>query len=230
MNRWSIILLAVFLGAVLLALSVPRLRSNFAYLRVDNALRNHWDSRPIPPDGYPELLESAQKSIAELDDGRYREGLAWLRHLHAQSLGLDTPQGQEELRLSKLAFEDALGSTPASPRNWLQLGWINATIDDSKGGISSAIEAWSMSVLTGRAERHLLVNRLELGLRYADFLAEDDPDLLRDQLLLAWRYRRGQVKTAILSSGSHLKTIRGLLYLQAPGVLDAMEQAHDKHR
>jgi len=230
MNRWFIILLATLLGAVLLALSVPRLRSDFVYLRVDNALRNHWVSRPIPRDRYPELLQAAQTSIAVLDDGRYRDSLAWLQYLYAQSLGLDSPQRQDELRLAKPAFEAALSSTPASPRNWLQLGWINATIGDPKSGISSVIEAWRMSVLTGRAERHLLVSRLELGLRYAEFLTEDDLDLLRDQLLLAWRYRRGQVKTSILSSGSDLKTIRGLLYLQAPDVLDEMEQAHDKHR
>ncbi len=225
MSRLSLLLLATILGIALLTLSFPRLRASIAYLPAETALRNHWDIRPIRQERFPALIDAARESIDILDDSQYWYGLAWLQYLYVESLGFDTPKGKQMLLLSQRSFETLLKSSPASPREWLRLGWIHSTLDHPA---SEVIDAWRMSVHTGRAEHHLYLNRLNLGLRYADFLDEEDLALLRDQLLLTWRYQRREMEKSIASDRLDFKTILALLYRDAPEVLAEIEEAYVK--
>ena len=225
MSRLLLILLASILGIALLTLSLPRLRASIAYLPAETALRNHWDTRPIRQERFPALIDAARESISILDDSQYWYGLAWLQYLYVESLGFDTPKGKETLLSSQRSFETLLKSSPVLPREWLRLAWIHLLLDHPA---SEVIDSWRMSVHTGRAEHHLYLSRLNLGLRYADSLDEDGLALLRDQLLLTWRYKRRDMEKRIASDRLDFKTIQGLIEYDAPEVLTEMEDAYDR--
>jgi len=201
------------------------LRASITYLPAETALRNHWDTRPIRQERFPALINAASESIDILDDSQYWYGLAWLQYLYVESLGFNTHNGKEMLLLSQRSFETLLKSSPAMPREWLRLAWIHSAL---KHPVSDVIDAWRMSIHTGRAEHHLYLSRLKLGLRYVGFLVEDDRALLREQLLLAWKYRQREMKEHIASDTFEMETILGLLYLGAPEILTEMEEAYEK--
>ncbi len=226
MTRISLLLLTALLGIALLTLSFPRLRASIVFLPVETALRNHWGIRPISQDRFPSLIDAARSSLEIHETDQYWQGLGWMQYLYGISLGYDTEQAKGSFLLARQAFETELKSSPAQPAEWLRLGWIYALL---RYPSQEVIEAWNMSVYTGRVEHHLLLNRLELGLRYADFFDEDDLALLRDQLLLAWQYKRREMKKAIASGTVNLKTIRGLIYRDRPEILEEMEEALEKH-
>ena len=226
MTRLPLLLLATILGIALLTLSLPRLRASIAYLPADTALRNHWGPRPISKQRFPGLIAAASESIDILDDSQYWYGLAWLQYLYVESLGFDTHEGKQMLQLSQRSFETLLKSSPVLPREWLRLAWIHWALDHPA---SEVIDAWRMSVQTGRAEHHLFLSRLNLGLDYVDILEEDDRALLRDQLLLTWKYQRREMEKSIASDTLDFKTILGLIYRDAPEVLAEIEEAYEKN-
>ena len=94
----------------------------------------------------------------------------------------------------------------------------------------AAINCWEMSVFTGRAEHYLLLDRLKLGLHYTDHFDEDGLNLLRDQILLSWKYHQPEMIQYFSSRPFDVKRIRGLLFERAPELLAEMDEAYEKHR
>ena len=71
--------------------------------------------------------------------------------------------------------------------------------------------ALSMSFYTGRAERYLILNRLDLALRYADYFDEQDIPLIRDQIQLAWRFFQNDTLKYIESGTFDRNVVLGLI-------------------
>ncbi len=225
--RYSLLLFAAMLGIALLLLSTPRLRASLAFLPVETALRNHWDLRPISRERFPALIDAAEKSIAIHEDSQYFHGLGWMHYLHAIALGFDTAEAGESLGYAQQAFEARLRSSPVEPAEWLRLGWIHLLLRHPAGDI---MDCWKMSVFTGRAEHYLLLDRLKLGLHYTDYFDDDGLNLLRDQILLGWRYKKPEMTHYFSSRPFAVKKIRGLLFERAPELLAEMEDAYEAVR
>jgi len=224
--RLSLVALAALLGATLLTLSYPRLRADIEYLPVATALRNHWNFQAIRHERFPNLIAQATTSTKWLGAERYWHGLAWLHYLHADSLEFNTELARASLAQSEQAFSSLLKVSPVEPAEWLRLGWVKVLLGRPAQEI---ISVWEMSVHTGSAEHYLLLDRLQLALPYADLLDEYGLALLRDQILLTWKYRTQDMLQALSVGSIDLPTIKKIIHHQTPEIFSAMEKRHEKH-
>ena len=225
-RRYFLLFFTAILGILLLTHSCTRLRAGMTYLPVETALRNHWNIRSIDHTRFPGLIEAAEKSITTHKDSRYWHGLAWMNYLYGVSLGYHTNEAKESFTQAQKAFEARLQSSPSEPADWLRLGWVHVLLGHPAVQV---IDAWKMSVYTGRAEHYLLLDRLEQGLRYADDFKDDDRDLLCDQLLLSWKYQKNKMRKKIRDQTFALHTIRGLLFERAPEIVAEIETVYEKN-
>jgi hypothetical protein len=194
--------LAVIIATITLILSYPRLTSSFTYLPVDAALKHQWEDYPIKLNQFPGLIDTAKHSIEQLDEARYWQGLGWLHYLHASAQGITTREGKQSLSHARNAFETFLKKSPASPAEWLRLAWTHAQLGHAAEEVVNTLK---MSLYTGRAERYLMPNRLELALRYAEHFAPEDNGMLQDQLQLTWRfYQRDML--IFINTGAYKKS------------------------
>jgi len=185
LKRLSLLSLFASLATAVLLLSYPRFTSSLSYLPVEAALKRNWEDYPIKQNQFPVLIGFAKKAIGRLDLGRYWQGLGWLYYLQINAENIDTEHGKTLLSLSQNAFEASLYKSPADPATWLRLAWVHAWLQHDSTTVSAALK---MSFYTGRAERYLILNRLDLALRYADYFNQQDIPLIRDQIQLAWRF------------------------------------------
>ncbi|MFT5274020.1 MAG: hypothetical protein ACI9J2_000542 [Saprospiraceae bacterium] len=200
--------LAASLAVATLYLSTPRLVSSLSYIPVDAALERHWEDYPIKQTQFPVLIEIAEKAIQKLDLAHYWQGLGWLYSLQVNPLNRDTPEGKKLLSQSQIAFETSLRKSPANPASWLRLAWIHAFLQHDTRFI---VKTLKMSFYTGRAEHHLILNRLNLALRYTNYFEEDDLPLIRDQIQLAWRLFQARMLELIISGTFDKTTLLKLL-------------------
>lgn len=201
-QRLALIVLAVIIATITLILSYPRLTSSLTYLPVDAALKHQWEDYPIKLNQFPGLIDTAKHSIDKLDEARYWQGLGWLHYLHASAQGITTREGKQSLSHAQNAFETFLKKSPASPAEWLRLAWTHAQLGHAAEAVVNTLK---MSLYTGRAERYLMLNRLELALRYAEHFDPEDKGLLQDQLQLTWRfYQRDLLK--FINTGAYKKS------------------------
>ena len=207
-RRTGLLLLAACLASVVLILAYPRFTTHLSYVPVDAALRRHWEDYPIRQSQFPALIEIAQKAIQTLDLAHYRQGLAWLYYLQAYSLKIETPEGISSLSQSQKAFEATLKKAPASSASWLRLAWIHAML---KHDSSVIVNSLKISFYTGRAERYLILNRLDLALQYADYFETEDLPLVRDQIQLAWRFFQADMLKFIQSGTFDKYTLLALI-------------------
>jgi hypothetical protein len=186
LNRLTLLSLAAILSIIVLVLAYPRFSSSLSYIPVEAALDRHWKDYPIKQSQYPVLIGIANKAIKKHDLARYWQGLGWLYYLQATSTpaGADAEQTRQSLQLAQAAFETFLKRSPANPAAWLRLAWIHTLLNDQAEWVVNSL---TMSFYSGRAERYLILNRLDLALRYADYFDDEQLSLLRDQIQLAWR-------------------------------------------
>ena len=207
-QRLALLVLAVIIATITLNLSYPRLTSSLTYLPVDAALKHQWEDYPIKLNQFPGLIDTAKHSIEQLDEARYWQGLGWLHYLHASAQGITTREGKQSLSHAQNAFETFLKKSPASPAEWLRLAWTHAQLGHEAEAVINTLK---MSLYTGRAERYLMPNRLELALRYAEHFAPEDKGMLQDQLQLTWRFYQRDMLTFINTGAYKKSTLYRLL-------------------
>jgi len=208
MPRLTHLTIAIILGVVLLTLSYPRLMSSYTYIPVQIALTKHWKGDSIKIQQFPFLIEITEKAIEYQGDVRYWIGLGWLQYLNARQLGFSKQEGQQLLHSSQKSFEKAVSKSPASPEVWLRLAWIHSLLKHDNAEVVNTLK---MSIYTGRAERYLIKNRLELALKYIDYFDKEDLSLLTDQTKLAWRFYKRDMLKFIKDGTYNLNTINKLL-------------------
>ncbi len=212
-KQWRLLILVSSLAIIVISLAYPRLVSSMYYLPVETALQGHWSGLPIRPNQYAALIEKSEQAISVLDDARYRRGLGWLYYLQALDFHPGSPQGQASLAHARNAFETSLAQAPANPAIWLSLAWSYAYLglDDTK-----VVQALAMSLQTGRAERYLLLNRLDLALRYAAHLQTENLALLHDQVELAWQLYQHELLKKMSGSETHWHNLPDLIQTSNP--------------
>ena len=206
--RIILLTLLTTLAAITLYLSAPRFLSALSFLPVEASLKHHWIDHPIKPDQFPSLIDTAKKSIKKLNEARYWQGLGWLYYLQATTQNTSTPEAQQSLSHAQNAFETFLKKSPSSPAEWLRLSWTHSL---QKHEPEQIVETLKMSLYTGRAERYLMPNRLELALRYADNFNKEDHSLIADQIKLTWRFHKRDMLMHMKSGTYNINTINKLL-------------------
>jgi hypothetical protein len=92
------------------------------------------------------------------------------------------------------------------------------------------IAAWKMSIFTGRTHSTLLVPRVQTGLTQFEFMDGEARSMLRDQLLLAWELKPGELLRILKWSDPQLARTRELVGVTAPDMLAEMEERIGKIR
>lgn len=204
----ALLTLVIILSITTLILSYPRLMSSYTYIPVQIALTKHWKGDSIKIQQFPQLIETTKKAIEHQSDVRYWIGLGWLQYLYARKSGFLNQEGKELLNSAQQSFEKAVSKSPASPEVWLRLAWIHSLL---KHDNTEVVNTLKMSIYTGRAERYLIKDRLELALEYADYFEKEDKSLLSDQIQLAWRFYKRDMLKFIKDGTYNINTISKLL-------------------
>lgn len=216
-------LLAVFL----LLLAWPRLLASVRYLPVERAIAGYHATGAIPSARLPALIGFAAEAIGRHDDYRYHEGLGTLHLLRAMDFATPALERRAAYVSAMEATEEALRRAPARPSAWLRLAAVRWILHEENDAI---VEAWKMSVFTGRMHSALFANRVEIGLAHYDYLDAEGRAMLRDQLLLAWRLRPGPLVQVLQRRDGNLRLTRRLLADSAPVALAEIEQSVEKRR
>lgn len=219
-KRISLLALTGALAAFVVLLSYPRFTSSLSFLPVDAALKRHWEDYQIKQNQFPVLIGIAEKTIQKLDLAHYRQGLGWLYYLQASALEFDTAEARDALIQAQNAFETSLKKSPANPASWLRLAWIHALLNHDS---SLIVKTLNMSFYTGRAERYLVLNRLDLALQYADYFDVEDLPLLRDQIQLGWRFFQTDMLRLIQSGTFDKYTLLELITTSHPDLVTKIQ-------
>lgn len=228
MNKRTLLSLSLLLIVSLVALylsylSWPRLRSSLTYLPVESAISAHWQGQTIKGDRFQALIETANESVRILDDVRFHRGLSllhYLYYLHLATAGAAKEVKDDSLRMSQRVTEGALRRAPARPELWLRLASIRSQLGEDARRVLGAL---TMSMLVAPVEPHLSVNRVQIGLRYANHADAETLSMLRDQVLLAWKMSRVELTARIKSGAIEFREIRALLQAEHYDKLEEME-------
>ena len=222
--QFLLLLLTAVTAVYLLSLSWPRLRSSLAYVPVEAAIKNHWNSKPITTDRFVTLIESANRSLEILNDARYLQGLSLLYYLQYQYLVKSGAPDQDQidaLQRSLHATETTLARAPAKPGLWLRLARIRAWSGQTAQRVMDSLR---MSIRVGRVEPRLLLGRVSLGVKILDRSDRNGETLVRDQIRLAWRLKQRDFIAALNAGSIKIGAIRGLLKNSDSEILEQMEK------
>lgn len=226
-SHWALLAAVGLLSVALLYLAWPRMQASVRYLPVDKAIARYRVEQVIPTDRLEVLIRFAHEAISQHDHYRYRDGLSLLYYLQAMDVYTPALQRRQAYRQSETEATKALQRAPAQPAAWLRLAHIHWILHDEA---ESIIQAWKMSVFTGRTHSKLYAPRVELGIAQAEYLDEEARAMLRDQLLLAWRARPGTLIQVLARRDPGLAVTRSLLSNSDPEALTEMEVWVEKVR
>jgi len=215
----SIALLGLVAIAVV-ALAAPRFLANLRYLPVEAALKRYYATNEIPSERLPVLIRFAKQAIARNDHYHFHDGLSLLHLLRAQDVNTPALERRPAYILSMEEAASSLARAPAQTATWLRLANLRWLLHEEP---ETVIDAWKMSIFTGRTAVPYANQRVDLGLAYLGFLDEEGIAMLRDQLLLAWRLRPGSLVHVLSSRDRNLELTRRLIENSDPIALAEME-------
>jgi hypothetical protein len=217
-----LLLTAAVLAGLVLFLSWSRLQASLNYLPVQSAIELYWINGEVPEAQLVSLQNRTLQSINLHPHQRYWEGLSLLHYLQAIQPDNSLSARREAYENTVSAATASLAMAPVQPQLWLRkahaLNWLSFTP-------AATIQAFKMSIYTGRVEPMLLIPRLVLGYTRVNAMDEEGRSLLRDQTLLAWRLRQRDVLRAIRQESLSFPQISILLSPSHTDVLAEMEEA-----
>lgn len=219
--RYLLLAVVAIVTVGVLAMSWPRFQASFRYLPVDLAIKRYYVEREIPSYRLAVLIAFAEQAVQLHDHYRYRDGLSLLHYLQALDPYTPALERRPAYRKSEAQARVSLSQAPAQSATWLRLAAVRWTLHDEPEAI---IQPWKMSVFTARTNTSLLASRVELGLAYYLFLDQEGISMLRDQVLLAWRVKRGALVRVLARRDGSLDTTRMLLAETHPLALQDMER------
>ncbi len=218
--RYALVLIIAVAAVILLSLSWPRLQASLRYLPVDTALSKYWRSREVNQPQLDGLIERAQQAIALYDHYRYWDGLSELQILSGQDAARPYWQRRQALDQSLSAALQVVQRAPAQPRTWLRIARTRAFLGYPQDQV---IAAWQMSILTGRVEPTLMLDRLALGFTYFNTLDDEAVALLRDQAVLTWAVKHQAVLQELKNGSLDFNLMRQVLSVQNQDIIAQME-------
>ncbi|MFC1605471.1 hypothetical protein ACFL33_01240 [Pseudomonadota bacterium] len=223
-----LVLIPVALVAVaVLSLAWPRFQASVRYLPVERAIKAYYKTGEIPTDRLPVLIRFASEAIAHQEHYRFHDGLSTLHVLRAMDYKTPALERRDAYVSAMTEAEQSLQQAPANPATWLRLASVRWILHEEPETI---VDAWKMSVFTGRIHPLLFQKRAEIGLAYHGYMDEEGKAMLRDQLLLAWRLRPSQLMQVVAKRDPDLRVSRRLLAASDPMALSEMEAWLEKRR
>jgi len=178
---------AVFVGGGILALSVPRVISSFLLLPTKHVLKDVRANKRVPSD--ENLLQIHDAQVSAMDT--HASGKTAIDKAFVEiSLAQASPEGpgrRNWYEQAENSIEKGLLLAPANPYGWLRLTELRLRSGDKDG----AVNALSLSYLSGTFERWLAPPRLYFALRLWGMMARDDKEQAKRQILWVSRFNQG---------------------------------------
>lgn len=221
------LLLAALLALSTLALAWPRMKASFRFLPVERAIDGYYESREIPTGRMLTLLGFASDAIGHHDHYRYHDGKSMLHYLRGLDIYTPALERRGEYRNAEREAIETVQRAPAQPEAWLRIATVRAILRDEPERV---IEPWKMSIFTGRTHSTLMVPRVAVGLPLVEVMDPEARGMLRDQLLLAWALKPNDLLRDLKQVDPRLDFTRGLIAVNDPDALAAMEARIEKVR
>ncbi|MGR8934983.1 MAG: hypothetical protein ACU837_11435 [Gammaproteobacteria bacterium] len=177
-------------------------------LAVPNSIASLWELRPA---AYLESAQATKKALTaeqlnvikpELEAALHVretaqtfENLAIVNMHLARLAGSDDKQRAALLADAARALRSSLAYACANPYVWLYLAEIGAKLHQDPNVITDEL---AMSLLTGRAENGLYLERLNLAFEFYPAANDDTRALIAQQLRLAWQSKRNEILKLVL--------------------------------
>jgi hypothetical protein len=149
-----------------------------------------------------ETLVKVWEAIQDLDRSFLTGGHVHLPVLAGQLMVLDESIPPEDRARALLRAEDAallaLFREPAQSFSWARLAWFRYI---QEGPSAESLSFLRMSIYTAPAKRSLLFWRLRLSALHRQFWDDDFENLLKRQIVFAWRVSPARLDRAASESG-----------------------------
>jgi hypothetical protein len=227
LRGWPALVSLTLLAVAVLSLAWPRFLANVRYLPVERAIKGYYESGEIPSARLADLIQFAEEAIDQQDHYRFHQGLSTLHLLRAMDFRTPALERRGAYISAMDEAGQALQRAPANPETWLRLASVRWILHEEPETI---VDAWKMSVFTGRMHTALFAKRVEMGLAYYEYLDEEGQAMLRDQLQLAWRLRPQGLMRVMQRRDSDLAITRWLLAPSDPALVSEIETWFEKRR
>jgi hypothetical protein len=208
------------MAITVLVLAWPRLQASIRYLPVEIGIERYLATGDIPTERLPVLIRFSKEAIEHQDHYRYHDGLSQLHLMRAVDLQTPARERRDAYLAAASEAQQSLQRAPAQPITWLRLARLRWILRKEH---QTVVEAWKMSVFSGRTTITLLKQRVEIGLAYRAALDEEGVAMLRDQILLAWRLIPGPLVNMLSTRDRNLNVTRPLIKDSDPAALADIE-------
>jgi hypothetical protein len=182
-------------AAAVLALAAPRLTASLWELRPAAYLDSLSGKIALTGQQLEIIKPELQQALDSKETAHGFESLGTVNQRLAQLAGL--PQERAKLLAeAENAMRSSLAYASANPYAWLNLALIEKQLGKEPKAV---IDAVAMSVLTGRAEANLYLDRLDLALDYYAAADAEAKSLIAQQLRLAWQHRRKEILKLVVA-------------------------------
>jgi hypothetical protein len=175
--------LSLFLGGLVVALSLPRALTEFLALPGNRVLAI-MQRGDLPSDRDLKILAASRQRIMPWSaSGQLRIDLALAQLLATRKVLGGGPDYHRQVTVAIQSFRDGLARAPADPYTWTRLAYVSVSEAEPPRRVVPLLE---MAIRTAPVEPNLTLARLELCfIEWGDFPASDQP-LLAQQLRIAW--------------------------------------------
>lgn len=180
---------------IVLTLAVPRLIASLWELRPAAYLDSSSASSALTTQQLLVIKPELVQALNIFETAHNYENLGLVNQRLAQLSDAAEERRSALLLESEQAIRSSLALSCANPYAWLNLALLDRQLGKEPEVI---IDALSMSLLTGRAETRLYLERLQLAFEYYPAVAGDIAPLLAQQLRLAWKDKRNEVLQLVL--------------------------------
>ena len=227
LSQLNVLALAAVLALATLTLAWPRLMASYRFLPVDIAIERYYQDGEIPTHRMLTLIGFAGQALAWHDHYRYHDGLSFLHFLRGLDIYTPALERRDAYRSAEAEAIETLRGAPAQPEAWLRVATVRSILRDEPEAV---IAPWRMSVFTGRTHSTLLAPRVGIALPYLESMDAETRSMLRDQLLLAWTLKPGELLRELKTRDPLLQRTRDLIGGTAPAALTEMEARIEKVR
>jgi hypothetical protein len=179
-----------------LALAAPRLTASLWELRPAAYLDSLSAKVALTGQQLNVIKPELQQALAVIETAHGFESLAMV-NLRLARLA-DMPQERRTVLLeeAKRAIRSGLAYGCGNPYAWLNLALIEKQLGKEPKAV---IDAVAMSILTGRADAGLYLDRLDLALNFYSAADDEAKSLIAQQLRLAWKHRRKEILKLVMA-------------------------------
>ena len=200
---------AIFIGALLIAMALPRLAASIAATPGDPVANAIQMGYTVKADKLKTLENSRRLMAKWTTDGRAQTDLGLAQIWRAYHLGYKSPDGKKELLKAINSIKKGLALAPANAYAWLRLS--HALYIQNGLATKDVVSAMRMSLLTGPYEARALIPRLILAFEIWPDIATGEKEILSQNIILAVHSAPRNLAKVALKNGDSEWIIRKTL-------------------